>query len=130
MLMRLSGVAETSPVSFQSRHVDPVLKRVETVGKVLPHVKAKVVDTKGNVVDVGNPGEVLVAGYLVQKGLVCSFLISGNINLKIRYWNDAQQTECVMKKDEDGTLWMYTGDEGIMDDEGYLKSESFHSSSY
>jgi hypothetical protein len=28
-----------------------------------------------------------------------------------------------MKKDEEGTLWMYTGDEGIMDEEGYLRSE-------
>jgi hypothetical protein len=27
-----------------------------------------------------------------------------------------------MKKDEDGTLWMFTGDEGIMDEEGYLRS--------
>jgi hypothetical protein len=28
-----------------------------------------------------------------------------------------------MKKDERGTLWMHTGDEGIMDGEGYLQSE-------
>jgi len=27
-----------------------------------------------------------------------------------------------MKKDEEGTLWMWTGDEGIVDEEGYLKS--------
>jgi acyl-CoA synthetase (AMP-forming)/AMP-acid ligase II len=45
--------------------------------------------------------------------------------LEIRYWNDAEQTDSVMKKDEDGTLWMCTGDKGIMDDEGYLKSMLF-----
>lgn len=39
-----------------------------------------------------------------------------------RYWGDEEQTRAVMKKDEEGTLWMYTGDEGIMDEEGYLKS--------
>lgn len=30
-----------------------------------------------------------------------------------------------MKKDEDGTLWMFTGDEGIMDEEGYLRSKYY-----
>lgn len=30
-----------------------------------------------------------------------------------------------MKEDEEGTVWMHTGDEAIMDEEGYLKSESF-----
>lgn len=29
-----------------------------------------------------------------------------------------------MKKDANGTLWMHTGDEAIMDEEGYLKSKS------
>ena len=28
-----------------------------------------------------------------------------------------------MKMDGEGTLWMYTGDEGIMDEEGYLRGE-------
>lgn len=40
-----------------------------------------------------------------------------------RYWNDEEQTQSVMKKDEQGTLWMHTGDEGIMDQEGYLQGE-------
>ncbi|KAF9523259.1 acyl-CoA synthetase [Crepidotus variabilis] len=99
------GMTETSPVSFQSTAEDAVIKRVETVGKIRPHVKAKIVGSDGNVVDVGKPGEILVAGYLLQKG----------------YWNDQNQTEQVMKEDQDGTLWMHTGDEGIMDEEGYLK---------
>jgi hypothetical protein len=43
------------------------------------------------------------------------------------YWNDEEQTSKVVKADEDGTLWMHTGDEGIMDDEGYLRSEEFRS---
>ncbi|KAF8662371.1 hypothetical protein AX16_001176 [Volvariella volvacea WC 439] len=99
------GMTETSPVSFQTTPADPILKRVETVGKVQPHVKAKLVDREGNVVPVGTPGEILVSGYLVQKG----------------YWNDEAQTKSVMKPDEDGTVWMHTGDEGIMDEEGYLR---------
>ena len=49
-----------------------------------------------------------------------------------RYWEDPEQTASVMRRDEDGTLWMHTGDEGIMDDEGYLRSElpQFHYTVY
>ncbi|KAI9065584.1 acyl-CoA synthetase [Trametes sanguinea] len=99
------GMTETSPVSFQTTPDDPVIKRVETVGKILPHVKAKVVDLEGRVVPVNKPGEILVSGYLVQKG----------------YWNDPEQTARVMQPDEEGRIWMHTGDEGIMDEEGYLR---------
>ncbi|KAJ3729716.1 hypothetical protein C8R42DRAFT_174023 [Lentinula raphanica] len=101
------GMTETSPVSFQTTPSDPVIKRVETVGKVMPHVKAKIIDPKGDVVPVGVPGEVCVAGYLVQKG----------------YWNDEEHTRQVMHKDpgDDDTVWMHTGDEGILDEEGYLR---------
>ncbi|KAI0790402.1 acyl-CoA synthetase [Abortiporus biennis] len=95
----------SDPVSFQTTTHDPLLKRVETVGKIHPHVKAKVVDHDDNIVPVGTPGELLVSGYLLQKG----------------YWEDVDQTHNVMKEDEEGTLWMHTGDEAIMDEEGYLK---------
>ncbi|KAK0438327.1 uncharacterized protein EV420DRAFT_1280087 [Desarmillaria tabescens] len=95
----------SNPVSFQTTPEDPVVKRVETVGKVQPHVRAKIVDTDGQVVPVGTPGQICVAGYLVQKG----------------YWEDEAQSAQVMQRDSEGTLWMLTGDEGIMDEEGYLK---------
>ena len=95
-----------SPVTFQSVTNDPVIKRIQTVGQILPHVRAKLVDPEGNVVPIGKPGELLTAGYVLQMG----------------YWNDEEQTERVMKRDADGTLWMHTGDEGIMDEEGYLRS--------
>lgn len=40
-----------------------------------------------------------------------------------RYWEDEKQTKSVMKyHDEDPTtLWMHTGDVGIMNEEGYLR---------
>lgn len=40
------------------------------------------------------------------------------------YWGDAVHTASAMVEDA-GTLWMHTGDEGIIDEEGYLSSESF-----
>lgn len=67
-------VALSSPVSFQTTPADDIIKRVETVGKVQPHVRAKLVDLAGNVVPVSTPGEILVAGYLLQKGCVVPVL--------------------------------------------------------
>ncbi|OJT03473.1 hypothetical protein TRAPUB_5892 [Trametes pubescens] len=96
------GMSASQPLTTPD---DPVIKRVETVGRILPHVKAKIVDLEGRVVPVETPGEILVAGYLLQKG----------------YWNDPEQTARVMQTDEEKTLWMHTGDEGIMDEEGYLR---------
>ena len=66
--MVTSFTAETSPVSFQTTPADSMTQRVETVGKVLPHVMAKVIDHAGNVVPVNTPGELLVSGYSLQKG--------------------------------------------------------------
>lgn len=57
---------------------------------------------------VGTPGELLVAGYLLQAG----------------YWHDAPQTAAAMRRDAAGTLWMHTGDEGVLDADGYLRSAS------
>ncbi|KAF9779006.1 acetyl-CoA synthetase-like protein [Thelephora terrestris] len=96
----------SDPVSFQTTTADPIAKRVETVGKILPHVTAKIVDMNGAVVARGMPGEILVKGYLVQKG----------------YWQDEEQTKAVTRVDEeDGQVWMCTGDEAVMDEEGYVK---------
>ncbi|KAF9645990.1 acetyl-CoA synthetase-like protein [Thelephora ganbajun] len=100
------GMTETSPVSFQTTPADPIIKRVETVGKILPHVTAKIVDTDGNILPRGTPGEILVKGYLVQKG----------------YWQDEGQTKTVTRIDEeDGQVWMCTGDKAVMDGEGYVQ---------
>ena len=40
------GMTETSPVSFQSQHDDPLEMRVTTVGRIHPHVQVKIVDTE------------------------------------------------------------------------------------
>ncbi|CAN7517588.1 AMP-binding protein [Rhizobacter sp. LjRoot28] len=92
------GMTETSPVSFQSSTQDPLERRVSTVGRVQPHIEAKVVDIGGAVLPVGQPGELWVRGYSVMRG----------------YWGDEQRTrEAVV----DG--WMRTGDLATIDAEGY-----------
>ncbi|KAH6909638.1 acyl-CoA synthetase [Coprinopsis sp. MPI-PUGE-AT-0042] len=99
------GMTETSPVSFQTTATDSLKTRVETVGRVMPHVKAKIVNSQGQTVAIGVPGELHVSGYLLQKG----------------YWEDPKQTQSVMKNAGKGVLWMHTGDEAIMDEEGYIR---------
>jgi fatty-acyl-CoA synthase len=92
------GMTETSPVSFQSSTTDPLDKRTTTVGQVAPHLEVKLVDPLGNVVPVGDTGELCTRGYSVMKG----------------YWGDEEKTrEAII----DG--WMHTGDLGTLDDEGY-----------
>ena len=92
------GMTETSPVSFQSSTTDPLERRVSTVGRIQPMLEAKVVDADGNVVPVGEKGELLVRGYSVMQG----------------YWGDeARSREAV----QDG--WMHTGDLATIDAEGY-----------
>ena len=95
------GMTETSPVSFQSSTTDPVEKRVGTVGRIHPHAEGKIVDASGEIVPLGEQGEILTRGYLVMKG----------------YWNDEERTAEAI--DADG--WMHTGDLGTIDEEGWLR---------
>lgn len=95
------GMTETSPVSFQSCTDDPVEKRCGTVGRVHPHVEAKIVDLDGNTTPRGEQGQLLTRGYLVMQG----------------YWDDPGRTAEAINADG----WMHTGDLGTMDEDGWLR---------
>lgn len=82
---------------------DPLEKRLSTVGRILPHTSAKIIDRAGKIVPLGERGELCVAGYALQKG----------------YWNDPAKTAEAMRVDDHGVRWMHTGDEAIFDEEGY-----------
>lgn len=97
------GMTETSPVTFITSPQDSHYKRFNTVGRVLPHTAAKVVDNAGRILPPGACGEICTSGFALQKG----------------YWKDETQTEQVMRKDKDGVVWMHTGDEGFIDEAGY-----------
>jgi acyl-CoA synthetase (AMP-forming)/AMP-acid ligase II len=111
------GMTETSPVSCMTTPTDPMEKRVGSVGKLLPHVEAKVVSTsdRSQILPIGEKGELVVAGYNVMKG----------------YWGDKDRTEEVRVvervPDPEGgenhqdKVWMHTGDEAEMDELGYVK---------
>ena len=93
------GMTETSPVSFQSAVNDPVEKRVSTVGRIHPHVEAKVVDPEGRAVPPGRQGELWTRGYSVMRG----------------YWQEEDMTREAVT----GDGWMRTGDLAVIDQEGY-----------
>ena len=92
------GMTETSPVSFQSSTTDPLEKRVTTVGQIQPHLEVKLIDAIGEIVPVGEMGELCTRGYSVMQG----------------YWGDEAQTRAAIV---DG--WMHTGDLATLDADGY-----------
>ena len=97
------GMTETSPTTFMTALEDPYEKRVSTLGNVMAHTSAKVIDKNGNIVPWGLRGEICTSGYALQTG----------------YYKDEVKTREVMHRDKSGTLWMHTGDEGFIDEEGY-----------
>jgi len=93
------GMTETSPVSFQTVPDDPLERRVDSVGRVHPHLEVKLVDERGQVVPRGTPGELCTRGYSVMLG----------------YWDDAAHTREAI----DEARWMHTGDLAVIDADGY-----------
>jgi fatty-acyl-CoA synthase len=93
------GMTETSPVSFQSAVDETLERRIGTVGRVHPHVEAKIIDAEGRVVPPGTPGELCTRGYCVMRG----------------YWGDPERTAEAI----DAAGWMHTGDLAVLDEAGY-----------
>jgi fatty-acyl-CoA synthase len=92
------GMTETSPVSFQTHIHESLQKRTTTVGTVHPHIEVKIIDANGEIVPRGMRGEICTRGYCVMQG----------------YWGDEEKTK---ESIVDG--WMLTGDEGVIDKDGY-----------
>ncbi|KAK0566727.1 hypothetical protein OC861_003087 [Tilletia horrida] len=126
-LTSVYGQTETSPVSFGCDAISTSVERkAQTVGRVFPHVSAKIVhpvssahaagdakdeetamSARGTPLPVNTPGELCTAGYLLMDG----------------YYNDPERTREVMSEHEDeaGIVWMRTGDMAVMDEEGWVK---------
>ena len=91
------GLTEASP-SVSSNAVGERAKPW-SVGLPLPGVEVRLVDTDGEDVEEGDPGEVLVRGTNVFKG----------------YWRRPEDTDAVLKAG-----WLHTGDIAYQDEDGYL----------
>ncbi|CAI6367180.1 unnamed protein product [Macrosiphum euphorbiae] len=98
-ILSLFGMTETSPCSFQNFTDDSDERVKTTMGFIQDHVEAKVVDTNGDMVPFGTPGELLIRGYLVMNG----------------YFNDEEKT----KETIDSNGWLHTGDQFVLYEDGY-----------
>lgn len=70
--------------------MDTLEQKAESVGRIVPHVEAQIVNvTTEKVAELNTPGELWIRGYCVMMG----------------YWNEPQQTMEVIREDK----WYRTG---------------------
>ena len=79
--------------------IETKLNRLTSIGKPLPDIEVRIVDSSGSDLRVGDIGEIITKGDRLMKG----------------YWNQKESTEQVIKNG-----WLYTGDLGYIDEDGYI----------
>jgi fatty-acyl-CoA synthase len=96
------GQTEASPLITQTRTDDPIELRVGTVGRPIPGVEAKIVDTESGVdLDDGKPGELCTRGHGVMIG----------------YYKMPEKTAEAI----DAGGWLHTGDLAMREPNGYYR---------
>ncbi len=98
------GLSEASPVCL----VNPIgsMGKIGTIGVPVPNTDVRIVDTETGekTLGIGDIGELCIRGPQVMKG----------------YWNMPTETANVLRPDENGDVWLHTGDIAAMDDDGYV----------
>ncbi|KAM7069175.1 medium-chain acyl-CoA ligase ACSF2, mitochondrial isoform 1-T1 [Molossus nigricans] len=96
------GTTENSPVTFMNFPDDTLEQKAQSVGRIMPHTEAQIVNTElGTMAELNTPGELWIRGYCVMLG----------------YWGEPQKTEEVIGQDK----WYRTGDIATMDEQGFCK---------
>jgi long-chain acyl-CoA synthetase len=90
------GLSEASPVISAN---SPDVHKLGSSGKLVPNLELRIVDENDQSLPAGEKGEIVVKGENVMLG----------------YWRNEKSTSETIK---DG--WLYTGDLGYVDAEGYL----------
>ena len=100
-VMTSYGLTEASPGTHSNPTFNPRLIKVETIGLPIHDTKQKIVDVETGTIElgVGEEGELIVQGPQVMQG----------------YWKAPEATAEALR---DG--WLYTGDIGWRDEEGYV----------
>ncbi|XP_003931321.1 medium-chain acyl-CoA ligase ACSF2, mitochondrial [Saimiri boliviensis] len=96
------GTTENSPVTFMCLPEDTVEQKAESVGRIMPHTEARIMNMEaGKLAELNTPGELFIRGYCVMLG----------------YWGEPRKTEEVVDQDK----WYRTGDIAMMDEQGFCK---------
>jgi len=94
------GITESSPVYG----INDTAGKLGSVGRPLTTMLVKIINERGEVVEAGEKGEIVLGGPCITKG----------------YYKNGKATEAVIKRDEQGVRWLHTGDLGYLDEDGYL----------
>ena len=79
--------------------------REGSIGIPYPDTYYKIVkDGTEKELPYGNPGEIVISGPTVMDG----------------YIRNRKETKQTLRKHRDGRIWLHTGDEGIMDEDGFV----------
>jgi long-chain acyl-CoA synthetase len=97
------GLSEASPVTHSTPHMGK--RKPASIGLPMPDTDMKIVDleTGTRELPLGEEGELCVAGPQVMKG----------------YWKRPDETALTLRTDEEGVVWLHTGDIARIDDDGY-----------
>jgi long-chain acyl-CoA synthetase len=98
------GLTETSPIT----HSNPIYgkRKPGTIGLPIPDTDCKLVDIEDPTKEVaaGEAGELAISGPQVMLG----------------YWNKKEETEEMIRTDDDDRRWLHTGDIAKIDDDGFF----------
>ncbi|CAF4688742.1 unnamed protein product, partial [Rotaria sp. Silwood2] len=77
-----------------------VKRRLSSIGRPMPGLELKIVDQQGNTVPIGTSGEIWTRGHSIMR----------------EYYGDVERTQETITP----SRWFRTGDEGKMDEDGYV----------
>src|SRR5688572_1660557 len=98
------GLTEASPVTHSTPHL--ASRKPASIGLPMPDTDIKIVDldTGTRELPIGEEGELCVSGPQVMKG----------------YWNRPDETAIALRTDEEGVVWLHTGDVARIDEDGFV----------
>ncbi|MCA1299425.1 FadD3 family acyl-CoA ligase [Stappia indica] len=97
------GLTECGGFGTMCSFTDPDAVIASTAGKAMPDTEVRIMGADGVLLAAGQPGEVVIRGYMVMKG----------------YFQDPAATAETIDKDG----WLHTGDIGTFDAQGNLRIE-------